>query len=183
MKFFLTFLFTTLLSLSAFSQLKVNLNNIDDTGFSAVINPKAMESGRMNSPDKLPVHFRVDWDQANKSGSQDLFDRIPKDGGILVVGLWNKVFDGLWGGKYSYSISAYLNGSRLFSDSKKISDNTEGMKYFKVYAISRSGEAIDLELESYEIYDMLWEGYSARFSGEGGAGIDWQRVVEEINRM
>jgi len=168
------------ISISCFGQLKISLNNIDDTGFAAVINPKALE--RLNEPSKMPVHFRVDWDNANGNGSQDLYNKIPSDGGILVVGLWNKVFDGFFGGKYSYSISAYLNNSKIFGNSENVRDNSEGMKYFKAYIVTKDGEYVDLEVENYDLYDGLWNMYSARFSGEGGMKINWAPMIEELGK-
>jgi len=177
-----TFFFAVLLSImctSLSAQLKINLNNIDDVGFAAVVNPKAL--ARMTS-DKLPIHFRVDWKNGNKSGSRDIFDKIPRDGGFLVVGLYNKVFDGFFGGKYSYSISATLNGSRIFSNAESVRDNSAGMKYLKVYAIDKSGNYVDIEVENYDVYDIFWEGYSAKIGNEGIMKIDWTPLVEELGR-
>lgn len=175
---FLLFFVTTF---SSYSQLRVNLNNIDDTGFAAVIHPRALD--KITTPDRVPIHFRVDWNNGNKSGSQDLYNKIPSDGGVLVVGLWNKVYSGLFGGgKYSYSISTYFNGNQIISESRTVRDNSEGMKFFKAYFVSKDGEYVDLEMENYDAFDALWRMYSAKLSGEGGVEINWAPIIEGLSK-
>ncbi len=166
------------------AQLKVVLNNIDDTGFAAVINPKALQ---YMGPGDLPLDLRVDWDNANGNGSKDLTRKVPEGMSILVVGLWNRVFNGFFGGKYSYSISVYSDGTKKFMDSDNVRDNSEGMKFFEIFIVNKDGYGnIDVQNVSGndipDTYYPLRSAYSAQFSGEGTREINWGGVINELSR-
>ena len=135
MKSFFIFLFSVTITFCN-AQLSINLSEIDDTGFATVLNINALKY--IETANDLSIQHRVDWDNGNGSGTKDLFDQVPFEGGILVVGLWNRVFKGGLGGKYQYDIKITSYGNKLFSKSSgRISDNSEGMKFFKIFLIEK----------------------------------------------
>jgi len=177
--------FFTLTATFCSAQLSVTLAEIDDTGFAAVLNVNSLKY--IESANDLSIQHRVDWDNGNGYGTKDLFDELPAEGGILVVGLWNRVFKGMWGGKYQYDIRIKSNGSNLYSKaSGRVSDNSKGMKFFKVFLVEKTGNSVSLHDISSELPDVFYplkKLFTAKFNGEGNRTINMAPLVEQLSNQ
>ena len=146
------------------SRVIARMSKVDDVGKILVWNRSGLSEA-----------FSCSWSSgAEGSGSVELGPSLAVGDNYVVFLLYNKIFKGLWGGKWSFAFTLEQDGRIVWSQARRVGDNSRGIKFSKIFLVrvasngtvevsepsSPSGPVEAIEMKLREIEKLMNESLS-----------------------
>ena len=169
---------------SAKGSVTVSYSGVDDVIGVYVLNNRTMKN--MDKSGDFTPHMEDRWNNTPASGTFDVSSHLALGPNYVLVFAQNLVFNGFFGGKFSYSYSLNIGNKTIHSDSQTIRNNTRFLGHLAVIFINKNkdGSLTYRELDDSEQAEMTEVGMNINnYYGNQAADIDWGGAIKELNNV